>query len=111
MKIINKVTVFLFVLAIINTVQAQVQDSTYTPWTAAAATTFEANPPSGTSCGLSAYDARWNGHPEWGPTNGGFQTYVLCQGHLPYYSCPSGYYQAPAGESGQGMYFHTCIKY
>ena len=91
---------------------AQTSDSTALPWTAAGPATFEPTPQPGTRCGSAAYDVRFNGHPEWGPVDGTgtIQTWVACQGHNPYYSCPSGYYKAPAGESGEGLYFFTCLK-
>lgn len=103
--LLSSLSMFFFVPAF-----AQTADSTYLPWTSAGPATFIPSPAPGTRCGSSAYDARWNGAPQNGPINGGFQTYTLCQGHLPYYSCPAGYYQSAAGESGLGLYFHTCIK-
>jgi hypothetical protein len=108
----KKLKLLLFATACIFNiqVQAQIQDSTNIGWTAATVYTWLPAPPIGTRCGSTAYDTRFNGRPQDGAINGVIHANTMCQGHVPYVSCPAGYDRGGSGESGQGMWFFSCIK-
>lgn len=106
----NKLILTIFILVASLNSNAQIQDSTNIGWTTATVYTFVPAPPIGTRCGSTAYDTRFNGRPQDGAINGVIHANTMCQGHVPYVSCPAGYDRGGSGESGQGMWFFSCIK-